>query len=76
MVLVHNERTKLTAAWLNALATALVAAGGFAPAAAMLYGLASAPLEFGFVIAVLLGCMTLGLAIHVGAWALLGRLRE
>ena len=29
--LVHNERTKLTATWLNGLAIALAAIGGFAP---------------------------------------------
>jgi hypothetical protein len=39
MFLVHNERTKLTATWLNALATALIAAGLFAPFAALFYGL-------------------------------------
>ena len=38
MFLVHNEQTKLTAAWLNTLATALVAAGTFAPFAALFYG--------------------------------------
>jgi hypothetical protein len=37
MFLVHNERTKLTATWLNTLATALIAAGVFAPAVAALY---------------------------------------
>jgi hypothetical protein len=42
MFLVENERTKLTAGWLNALATALVATGVFAPAAALLYGVSGA----------------------------------
>ena len=44
MFLVHNERTKLTASWLNTLATALIAAGAFAPAAAWLYGLSALPI--------------------------------
>ncbi len=76
MFLVHNERTKLTANWLNTLATALVAAGGFAPAAAVLYGITNVRLELGFVAGILLGCMTLGLVIHLGAWAYLRRMRE
>jgi hypothetical protein len=29
--LVHNERTKLTATWLNGVSLALFAAGGFGP---------------------------------------------
>ena len=40
MFLIHNERTKLTAAWFNTLATALVAAGTFGPFAAQGYGVA------------------------------------
>jgi hypothetical protein len=38
MLLVINERFKPTASWFNTLATALVAAGAFAPAAAAFYG--------------------------------------
>ena len=45
MSLVHNERTKLTAAWFNTLATALMAAGLFAPVAALLYGLTELRVE-------------------------------
>ncbi len=37
MHLIHNERTKLTATWLNTLATAFLAAGLFAPLAALAY---------------------------------------
>jgi phage shock protein PspC (stress-responsive transcriptional regulator) len=76
MFLVHNERTKLTAAWLNTLATALVAAGVFAPGVAVLYGLSSLNVGRALVVAVLLGCMTLGVAIHLAAWMLHGRMRE
>ena len=76
MFLVHNERTKLTASWLNTLATALVAAGVFAPAAAVLYGLSSTQLGRGFLALILLGCVTLGVAIHLVALKLIGRMRE
>lgn len=43
MFLIHNEQTKLTANWLNALAAATVAAGVFAPVAALIYGLSQTP---------------------------------
>jgi len=76
MLLVHNERTKLTAAWLNTVATALMAAGGFAPGAAWLYGLSSLPIGGVNLLAVALACIAAGTGIHVVAVALLGRLRE
>jgi hypothetical protein len=43
MSLVHNERTKLTAAWLNTLSGAATAAGAIAPLAATFYGVSAAP---------------------------------
>jgi hypothetical protein len=76
MVLVHNERTKLTAGWLNTLATALVAAGVFAPALALLYGV-SRPAPSGFPLSVLtVACFGGGVVLHVLGWLVLGRLRE
>ena len=76
MFLVHNERAKLTATWLNALSTALIAAGFFAPAAALLYGLAQLATGFAYMLTLTLGCVGLGAGIHVIARAVLGRLRE
>ena len=76
MFLVHNERTKLTATWLNALATALVAAGFFAPAAALIYGLSQLAIGRGTMVALALGCLCLGAGIHIIGRAVLGRLRE
>jgi hypothetical protein len=76
MHLVHNERTKLTATWLNTLATALIAAGGFAPAAAYIYGLAALPIGGGFIVALMLGCFVFGMCLHFVGWSLLGSLRE
>lgn len=76
MSLVFNERTKLTASWLNTLATALIAAGGFAPAAALLYGLSSPLIGISSMLALIAGCLALGVCIHVTGIVLLGRLRE
>ena len=76
MFLVHNERTKLTAAWFNALAAALVTAGVFAPFAALIYGLSQMPqggLQLSFI---MLGCIAGGVFLHWLGRALLGRLRE
>jgi hypothetical protein len=76
MHLVHNERTKLTAAWLNTLATGLVAAGAFAPAAAFLYGLSVPAVSAGYMIAIALGCIVFGVGLHLGGRVFLGRLHE
>jgi hypothetical protein len=76
MSLVRNERTKLTATWFNALATALVAAGTFAPAAALLYGLSQPAIGAAFMIALVAGCLIFGIGLHLAGRAMLGRLRE
>ena len=76
MFLVHNEQTKLTAAWLNALAVALVAAGFFAPAAALLYGLSQLPIGLGYMTALAVICPGLGAGIHMVGRAFLRRLHE
>jgi hypothetical protein len=73
--LIANERVKLTASWFNALATALVAAGAFAPAAAVLYGL-SAPALGARTIALGLVCVLVGVGLHLAGRAMLKRLRE
>jgi hypothetical protein len=57
MHLVHNERTKLIASWLNTLATALIAAGFFAPAAALVYGLSHPAIGAGYMLALAVGCL-------------------
>jgi hypothetical protein len=75
MHLVHNERTKLTANWCNTLATALIAAGTFAPVAAGFYGV-SASHGSNYIFVFALGCFALGLGLHVAGRTLLGRLRE
>ena len=76
MFLVHNERTKLTAAWCNTLATAFVGAGAFAPLAAWLFGLSALPILPIYLIGLALACGAVGAGIHLVGWSLLGRLRE
>jgi hypothetical protein len=76
MHLVRNERTKLTASWLNTLATALIAAGTFAPVAATLYGLSSPTTSSTYLGLLAVGCIALGVGLHVTGRTLLGRLRE
>ena len=76
MHLVHNERMKLRAAWFNTMATALVAAGLFAPLAAMLYGLTDLRVGLFNVVATALVCVAGGCLLHLIGWTVLGRLRE
>lgn len=76
MFLVHNERTKLTAAWLNTLATAVVAAGAIAPITAVFYGLSTLPTGRGLMIAIALGCTCGGGVIHLAGRTWLRRMRE
>lgn len=76
MFLVHNEQIKLTATWLNTLATTSVAAGVFAPFAALLYRLAPVSMDLRDIIAIGLGCFAIGGALHLLGRASLERLRE
>lgn len=76
MFLVENERVKLTANWLNALATALVAAGVFAPAAALVYGLSQLAISAISIFGILIVCLSCGLLLHGLGRLILGRLRE
>ena len=75
MSLVHNERVKLTAAWLNGMASAAVAAGVIAPLVAAFYGLTSVPVSTsGLLLGAVLWFAASG-ALHVAARHILGRLR-
>jgi hypothetical protein len=76
MFLVHNEQTKHSAAWLNALATALLAAGFFAPAAALLYGISQLAIARWIMVVLALSCVGGGAALHLLGRAVLRRLRE
>ncbi len=76
MHLIHNERTKLTATWFNALASAFIAAGAIAPVAAILYGLTALPITPARLAILAVGCTALGFVIHWSARAWLLRLRD
>jgi hypothetical protein len=76
MHLVFNERVKLMASWFNTLATALIAAGAFAPAVAAFYGLSIPAIGAGQMLATVVGCLAAGGGLHMAGFMLLGRLRE
>lgn len=70
---VHNERVKLTASWLNSIAVAVLAVGGFAPMISALYGGKSVglPLVIGTLV-----CILAALALHYWARRSLKGLRQ
>ena len=70
MHLVFNERAKHTASWFN-IATSLIAADAFAPIAA-LYGLSTPGAGSAYLLALVIGCVVVGLSIHLCGWACLG----
>ena len=73
---VFNERVKLTAAWMNQLATAIAAAGVFAPLVALVFGFHPFQGPSGLVISLTINCGALSAALHFyGRW-LLGRLKS
>ena len=76
MNLIHNERTKLTAAWFNTLGAALVATGLFAPASALLCGLSQPAFGAVFMITLAGGCLVFGIALHLAGRLMLRSLRE
>lgn len=76
MSLIQNERTKLTATWLNTLGSAAIVVGVVTPAAGAVYGLAAFPT---LTIATAIGglCFTgAGIGLHVLARGTLGRLTQ
>jgi hypothetical protein len=74
--LVENERTKLTATLFNTLATAVVAAGGLAPLAAMIYGMSNQHIAGVYVALIIVICVLMGAFLHWVGRSVLGRLRE
>jgi hypothetical protein len=78
MHLVESERAKLTANWLNTLSAGTVIAGCVTPLVAIAYGLrpGAEPLGGNFILALSLGWIAMGIALHLGARYILGRLRE
>lgn len=64
MSLVHNERIKYLATWVNTIASAAVVVGCVAPLAASLYGAAGTPAPITLAIGGLLWLLC-GLALHL-----------
>jgi zinc transporter ZupT len=62
MSLIHNERTKLSATWFNALATAMVTAGVFAPLVALIYGLSTPTIETPYLLSLAAACFVIGVS--------------
>lgn len=69
MFLVHNERTKLTANWLNTIATAIIATGALAPIAASIYGISQPSHSWLALLLLSAACFALCAFLHI-----LGRL--
>ena len=76
MNLDYNERIKRLSLWFNALATALLAAGIFAPGAALLYGIADPRIGPTYIVVLGVACLIGGVGLHFAGRAMLGRLRE
>jgi small-conductance mechanosensitive channel len=73
--LIHNERTKLTATFMNAVAATMVGVGAVAPLVAFTYGIPGA--VAGSTLALIgLGWLAGGVILHLLARVLLRRLRE
>jgi protein-S-isoprenylcysteine O-methyltransferase Ste14 len=73
--LIHNERIKYLATWLNAIASAVVVIGVVAPIAAVFYGATGSPSPG---ILALGGALWLlaGLGLHLGVRRILKRIRS
>ncbi len=73
MSLVHNERTKLTANWLNAIAAGAIIVGAFA---ALVHGLIGPDVDAATGLLIFGVWFVAGGGLHVIARSLLGSLRE
>jgi hypothetical protein len=73
---VRNERRKLTASWLNAIATALMAAGVFAPVASQIYGFGPNRVDQTLVLISSTVCAAASLILHSIGRQVLGGLEE
>lgn len=72
---IHNERTKLTAAYLNGIALAILAVGAFAPLFAFVYGTADLLLPAWALIVGFVICVFISYALHWVARWILGRIK-
>lgn len=66
-----NERVKLFASWMNTIATAIWTVGAFIPAGQFIYGLLPAGTDNALIYGLGVGCMGMGIFIHLsGQWIL------
>lgn len=73
MSLIQNERTKLTATYLNGIAIAVFAVGSFAPTVAALGAYTASPLTTRIVVTI---CLLASGALHLLARGVLRGLRD
>ena len=77
MNLIHNERIKLSASWVNALAVTIVATGVIAPMAAVAFGLSTiGTVSTSVLVPLTIAWLVLGIVLHIVARLMLGRLQE
>lgn len=70
---IQNERLKLTANWFNTLATGVLTAGLFVPAAQFLFGVLPTNTDVGLVYAIGGVCIVAGVGLRfMGQWTLGG----
>jgi hypothetical protein len=74
MSMISNERTKLAAAYLNGVAIACVAIGGLAPVASV--ATSSSRSSTWSLSLLVIGCLIISVALHLGARYALRRLIE
>lgn len=74
MSLIHNERTKYLATFVNTVAAGTIIAGVVAPLIAFTFGMPG-PISGGFAIAVSLVWLLVGAALHAMVRIILGRLQ-
>jgi hypothetical protein len=76
MSLVHNERLKITANWLNTLAAGIIVTGAVAPVVAGLYGFqGSSRIGSASLVLLSVAWFGIGTGLHLTARWLLTRLR-
>jgi len=68
---IRNERLKLTANWINTIATGVMTIGGFIPAAQFIYGILPQGVDERLVYGLGVVCIGVAVIIHlVGHWIL------
>jgi hypothetical protein len=72
--LVHNERRKYVATWLNTIAATVVAVGVIAPLVALSYGVPGS-ISGGFAVLISLAWLATGLLLHMLVHVVLGTLK-